>query len=217
MQQLFEAVSVATGGKLDKQTWDAGEFATPDGAPRFIDMGCGNTKIPGSIGVDIIAVPNVDIVADFTRGLPFKTNSIDGVYTSHTLEHTDNMLPVMEELWRICKPGAAVYARGPHATCPYSTWSDPTHKRGLTLETFRYFQEQHLCNFYTNARFKVVWGRLYVRLATLRESQWFGRRLFTNVLEGLANGGIGAQYRCERWWGPWVGIEEVHVLLRVVK
>ncbi len=43
------------------------------------------------------------------------------------------------------------------------------------------------------------------------------RRLMSGIMERFANAGRGAQYRCERWWGPMIGIEEIHVLLRVVK
>lgn len=181
-----------------------------------LDVGCGNVKRPGSIGVDLLALPGVDVVGDFMR-LPFRDSSVDGIYTSHTLEHTDNLLGAMEEFWRICKPSGLVYVRGPHASCPYVTWSDPTHRRGLTLETFRYFDEHHYFNFYTHARFTIAQAWLYFTTASHRPQQRWPRRLATRLLEALANASQAAQYRCERWWGPLIGIEEVHVLLRAIK
>lgn len=219
MQELFQIVETATAGKMPQAVWDEAGFRTADGqaAPVILDIGCGTVKAPGSVGLDMLALTGVDIIGDFTRGLPLRDNSVDGIFTAHTLEHAENLLPVMEEFWRVCKPNAAIYAKGPHAACPYTTWSDPTHRRGLTIETFRYFEEEHLCNFYTNARFKVAWARLYFTLASHWQLQGKARRLITGMMERFANGGRGAQYRCERWWGPIIGIEEIHILLRVVK
>ena len=35
-----------------------------------IDLGCGNRKVKGALGVDTVPVPGVDVVADINRGLP---------------------------------------------------------------------------------------------------------------------------------------------------
>jgi len=104
-----------------------------------LDIGCGRSKFKGTLGVDIVALPGVDVVADLTRGLPFRDNSISEIYTSHTLEHVDNLPAVMEELWRVCKPNALVHIWVPHASCPFVTSVGPTHKPGMTLGSVLYF------------------------------------------------------------------------------
>src|SRR5262245_4846726 len=105
----------------------------------FIDIGCGERKHSGSLGIDIASLGGVDIVADVTHGLPLKDCSVSGVYASHVLEHFDDLVGVMGEIWRVCRPGARIYITVPHASSSFMAWRDPTHKRGLLLSTFSYF------------------------------------------------------------------------------
>jgi predicted SAM-dependent methyltransferase len=51
-----------------------------------IDIGCGENKQPGFIGLDFRTASLVDIVAD-ARCLPFRDKSFDHVFSSHTIEH----------------------------------------------------------------------------------------------------------------------------------
>jgi ubiquinone/menaquinone biosynthesis C-methylase UbiE len=184
-----------------------------------LDIGCGRSKFKGTLGVDLVALPGVDVVADLTRGLPFKDSSISEIYTSHTLEHVDNLTAVMEELWRVCKPNALVHIWVPHASCPFVTWIDPTHRRGMTIETFSYFNPatNHL-SYYSKARFEIVHARLNLstigmRRAGLRRS----RGLLAMIVEAVANRSRAWQYRAERWWGPLIGFDEARVVLRAIK
>ncbi len=184
-----------------------------------LDIGCGRSKFKGTLGVDLVALPGVDVVADLTRGLPFKYSSISEIYTSHTLEHVDNLTAVMEELWRVCKPNALVHIWVPHASCPFVTWIDPTHRRGMTIETFSYFNPatNHL-SYYSKARFEIVHARLNLstigmRRAGLRRS----RGLLAMIVEAVANRSRAWQYRAERWWGPLIGFDEARVVLRAIK
>src|SRR5919202_4987122 len=104
-----------------------------------LDIGCGRSKFAGTLGVDVAPVPGVDVAADLSRGLPFRDNSVDAIYTSHTLEHMPDLIAAMEELWRVCKDGARLNIWVPHASCPFVTWIDPTHRRGVTNENLSYF------------------------------------------------------------------------------
>ncbi len=184
-----------------------------------LDIGCGRSKFKGTLGVDIVALPGVDVVADLTRGLPFRDNSISEIYTSHTLEHVDNLPAVMEELWRVCKPNALVHIWVPHASCPFVTWIDPTHKRGMTIETFSYFNPatNHL-SYYSKARFEIVHARLNLSTIGMRRAGFrCSRGLLAMVVEAVANRSRAWQYRAERWWGPLIGFDEARVVLRAIK
>ncbi|MEX2081748.1 MAG: class I SAM-dependent methyltransferase, partial [Dehalococcoidia bacterium] len=112
---------------------------TPEPRQLVLDLGCGMRKKPGSIGVDIARLDQVDVLADVFRPLPFRDSSVDGVYASHLVEHLEDLQAFMNEVWRICKPGALVHFRFPHGSTPYLTWVDPTHRRGVFLGTFEYF------------------------------------------------------------------------------
>ena len=69
-----------------------------------LNIGCGKNKLKGFINLDIS--PNVapDIVRDIERGLPFGDNTFDEAVSSHTLEHIRDLIFVMNEIWRVCKP-----------------------------------------------------------------------------------------------------------------
>lgn len=106
---------------------------------KIIDVGCGKHKSPGSVGIDKIGLPEVDIVCDVEReGLPFKDNSIDMVYSRHFLEHVKNFEFVMREVYRVLKPKGKANIVVPHFSNPLG-YSDPTHKRFFGYYTFDYF------------------------------------------------------------------------------
>ncbi len=184
-----------------------------------LDIGCGRSKFKGTLGVDIAAVPGVNVLGDLNSGLPFRDNSISEIYTSHTLEHVDSFVGTMEELWRICKPDALIHIWVPHASCPFVTWIDPTHKRGLTIETFSYFNPaaNHL-SYYSKARFEIVHARLNMSTIGMRRAGFRrSRGVLASALEAVANKSRGWQYRAERWWGPILGFDEARVILRAMK
>lgn len=189
-----------------------------------VDIGCGSNKREGAIGLDIARVEGVDVLGDVTHGLPFGDSTVDAVHAAHLLEHMDDLPAVMSEIWRICKPGARVYITVPHASSSFMTWRDPTHRRGVTLSTLRYFNrstfEGNLFRYYSNANFKQVFARL--RFASRNsDSELFPRNKFSKVLtaflEAIANRSEYSQYMCERWWGHWFGIAEAYAVLEAVK
>ena len=49
---------------------DVARLLDGDG-PLVLDLGCGRQKRPGSVGIDAVALPGVDIVANVDDGLPF--------------------------------------------------------------------------------------------------------------------------------------------------
>lgn len=193
-------------------------------APRrriVVDLGCGQRKKPGAIGLDVARVPNVDVLADVMRQLPLKDNSVDGVHASHLIEHVDDVMAFMGEVWRVCKPGALVYFRFPHGSTPFLTWKDPTHKRGVYLAMFEYFDPTtfngSLWGYYHPAKFKIERRQLNFNLNADTWQPSRARRLLGAFFDWAANRNERWQYICERWWGNWVGIEEAHIWLRALK
>jgi len=82
----------------------------------------------------------VDAICDLERKLPLKTDSVDVVYMSHLLEHIRDMIPFMEEVYRVCRPGAEVRVVVPYYTSR-GAFRDPTHVRFITEDLFQYFEE----------------------------------------------------------------------------
>jgi SAM-dependent methyltransferase len=96
---------------------------------RKLDLGCGLSKIPGSIGVDCIDDPAIDVVHsldDFPY--PLDDDSFDAVYLNHCLEHLADPKRTLEECTRLARPGGAIYLMVPHFTCS-SSFGDVTHLR----------------------------------------------------------------------------------------
>lgn len=130
---------------------------------KKLNFGCGEEIMEDYVNMDILKIPGVDVIHDFDKfPYPFKKNEFDEVYTSHVLEHLNNLPKVMAELKRICKPGAKIKIRVPHFSCGVS-YRDPTHKRLFSYFTFEYFTDE--C-FYNLPKFKIIKRKLnFTRMA----------------------------------------------------
>tara|TARA_B100000768_G_scaffold180850_1_gene201915 strand:+ start:1238 stop:1780 length:543 start_codon:yes stop_codon:yes gene_type:complete len=124
---------------------------------KILDLGCGKKKRVGSIGVDWSDRHDADVIHDLNVfPYPFESSTFDEIYIDNTLEHLDDVIRVMEEIYRICKPGGLVKVIVPYFR---SVWAciDPTHKHFFTVNSFAYFDPDHIiCQRYdySPARFK---------------------------------------------------------------
>lgn len=112
-----------------------------------LDLGCGQNKKEGFIGIDAIAKCNPDVVWDLRKtpweidGVPIADQSVEEVFSSHFLEHLSGWerMPFMNELWRVMKVDAKatfVFPYGLHKRAV----QDPTHAwPTLVEESFMYF------------------------------------------------------------------------------
>lgn len=163
-----------------------------------LNLGCGMRQRDGFFGVDRVELPNVDIIADLNEPLDALPNdSVETIFTRHTLEHVDNLLPLMAELHRVMRPNGRIEISVPHFSNPYG-YSDPTHVRMFGLYTFFYFADEadqprrKVPSFYVSERFTVE--SVYFRL--LKPSLLF--RPITAGMEWFINRGIGLQDWYER-------------------
>jgi SAM-dependent methyltransferase len=123
----------------------------------ILNLGCGKTRIPGSIGVDLIKIENfVDIVHDLdVPPYPFKDNSVDEIHCYHVLEHLHNTLQTLEEFYRILKPNGILNIRVPHFSS-MGAFSDIAHVRPFGYTSFDCFEEETYHHFYTKSKFKIL-------------------------------------------------------------
>jgi len=81
-----------------------------------IDIGCGNNKRKGFIGIDYVASSCVDYVLDLSHEpLPFEDRSVCHVYSSHFLEHIPAPNHIFQEIGRVCCDGAKIEIYTPYA------------------------------------------------------------------------------------------------------
>tara|TARA_Y100000034_G_C6724757_1_gene320772 strand:- start:49 stop:528 length:480 start_codon:yes stop_codon:yes gene_type:complete len=97
---------------------------------KLLDIGCGPNKAKGYIGMDHWPFDGVDVVRDLRRGFPFADDTFDGVLAKQILEHFngEDLIFIMEEIWRVCKKGAGVDIFVPNNQSP-NGGKDYTHKK----------------------------------------------------------------------------------------
>ena len=109
---------------------------------NILDTGCGKHKTPGAIGLDCNPKTDADVIHNLdVFPYPFKDNEFDVIVGNQVIEHVQDVLAVMRELYRIAKPGAIIKLDTPHYT-DVSSFRDPTHKHHFTCESFMYFTEK---------------------------------------------------------------------------
>jgi len=184
-----------------------------------LDVGCGNEKIEGSIGIDAVSLPNVDVVHNLNvYPWPFSDNTFEEVYCFHVLEHLDDIIAAMQEIFRICRNNATVFIKVPHASCSRVVWGDPTHKRGFTCRTFSdYFSRGSKYYYYSNVDFVVEKQKMNYCLYDGKRDTRIPR--FWQLLNNfLANISPLSQEAFERLFANWVGgFEELDIVLKVRK
>lgn len=115
---------------------------------KILHAGCGSSKIPGSVGVDILDLPGVDVVHDLNKRWPFEDDSFDVVLSKNVLEHVDSPLFHLNEAHRVAK---RIIICVPYFRC-VDAFTDPTHQTFYTSDSMKYFTES-LYN-YTNKQWK---------------------------------------------------------------
>jgi SAM-dependent methyltransferase len=145
---------------------------------RILDIGCGNNKFPGSLGMDVNPRTAADVIHDLDDlPYPFADNSFDEVIGRHVIEHVANPLAVMCELHRITRAGGLVKLVAPHWTNPdFAT--DLTHRNHLNSYSFRNLtQDREVFDFYADVRFR----QASVRVTILNLWKIFGFEFFVNL------------------------------------
>lgn len=132
------------------------ECQSIDNLPNRLELGCGNNKSEDAWGIDHINTSETDQVQDLNEenwNLP--SNHFTWIRAKDVIEHLDNPVNFLEEVYRISKPGAKIIIKAPHFTSP-DLAADPTHQRAFSYESFSDFTDNPNFGFYTDAKFKIV-------------------------------------------------------------
>lgn len=129
---------------------------------RRLNIGCGNRRLPGWIGLDKVQTPAADIVRDLKRGLPFEDSSVDEILCDNVLEHigpVEDFIFVLNEMYRVLKPGAVCTIIVPNAGSQ-GAWQDPTHVRAFVPRSALYWNQD------------LQWAKLYGITADFDVNIW---------------------------------------------
>lgn len=171
-----------------------------------LNLGCGKNIKSGYVNLDIALLTGVNVVCDLNRGwLPFKESKFDEVYIRHVLEHLEGFSTVIEDIVRTLKPGGLLKVEAPHCSSP-SAFSDPTHRRFFSYNTFRYFTEGYVFNFYSKARVEIIRARLVFGTGRLEVINW--------LVNPIVNIAPNFYERFLMWRFP---VEAVEYTLRAIK
>src|SRR5262249_7306496 len=78
--------------------------------PRHLHLGCGPKYLPDFVNIDGNPFHKVDLWLDVRNGLPFASNSVDSIYSTHMFEHffPDELQGLLRECVRVLKPGGGI-------------------------------------------------------------------------------------------------------------
>jgi len=108
-----------------------------------VNLGSGNRPMEGWLNVDSDKTCCPDKVVDLNKRFPFEDDSVDNIYCSHVIEHVDDVLEFMHEIWRVCKPNAEVIIIAP--CCYFLFWAiQPHHKRFIRPGYFEIWTPREL-------------------------------------------------------------------------
>lgn len=105
----------------------------------ILELGAGRKLHSDRINVDIVPGPGVDVVHDLDiHPWPWPDASATDVYATHIFEHVRDPLGFMEDAHRVLEVGGMLHLEVPHFESP-NAFTDPTHLRFCTPDTFRYW------------------------------------------------------------------------------
>lgn len=160
------------------------------------DLGCGQNKQEGHIGVDIAKAKGVDIVYDLTK-FPYKfakTGVVNEIFTSHFVEHLDGAerMRFMDECYRMLVKGGKLTILVPYYASMRAV-QDPTHKwPPISESSFLYFnkgwREQNKLDHYPiKCDFDFSYGYMLDPNWASRsdESRYFATKQYINVVNDI--------------------------------
>ena len=127
------------------------------GEPLRLELGAGKRNKDGppwgkypwaTIGLNPIADPNCDIYKNLNLFwynqnrcpfvIPLPGACIAEIHASQFFEHIRNIIPLMNDCYRVLVPGGFMNIHVPYYLGP-DAWSDPTHVRAFSENSFRYY------------------------------------------------------------------------------
>ncbi len=119
-----------------------------------LNLGCGRKPVAGALNLDLSPNVGADLVHDLDRvPWPLPSGRFREVHAYDVIEHLDDVIKTMDEIHRVCRPGAIVHITVPHFSCA-NAFTDLTHRHHFGCSSFDCFDPAHELAFYSRARFR---------------------------------------------------------------
>ena len=151
------------------------------------------SRLDGFVNVDV--VDGCDLRLDLNReALPFPDGSVSCVFANHSLEHLENYLFALREIWRVLEHGGRLLIEVPYVTLTEYNLVNPYHKQHFNEYSFDFFEEGKLLNSANEEspiRLTKVWHE-FIYLpeweGTPEPELTYARRHYFNVVKAIRFG-----------------------------
>jgi len=98
-----------------------------------LHLGCGNTRIPGFVNVDMVKTPAVDMQADIKFLSGIDNDSVDLIYTCNTIEHLSRyeIGSTLKRWYKILKPGGILRVSVPDLEAVFKYYNKTKDLMGI--------------------------------------------------------------------------------------
>jgi prepilin-type processing-associated H-X9-DG protein len=92
----------------------------------WVQLGSGKKPHPNLINVEGVLGRGQQMWLDLRHGLPFPTNSVDGIYASHVLEHffSAELLDLLRDCVRVLRKGGGIRILVPDVECAINAYRE---------------------------------------------------------------------------------------------
>lgn len=148
--------TVVSGDKARLKT----DMSEPYERSNRLNLGCGEDIRSGYVNHDLTRhSPGVDVTHDLrVLPWPWEDDTAEEIRFIDVLEHLPEVVPIIDECWRILRAGGVLYLSVPHYE-HQNAWLDPTHLRAFHLDSFDYFDPATYWGekywYYTERKWKV--------------------------------------------------------------
>lgn len=108
-----------------------------------LNIGAGRTFIEGFKNIDISDQADISLNLS-EEPLPFEDNSVDLIFSHHTLEHIPNYLFALSEIYRVLKHNGVFLVGVPYVTLTEYNLVNPYHLHHFNEHSFSFFDPSKL-------------------------------------------------------------------------
>jgi SAM-dependent methyltransferase len=128
-----------------------------------LNLGAGQSYIPGFVNIDLSSRAEVSLDLGKDK-LPFEDDSVDVIFSYHTLEHVPDYLFALSQIHRVLKHGGRLLLGLPYVTLTKYHLVNPYHLHNFNEYSFDFFDQDLLKGSAVEANgisFKKVFHRFH--------------------------------------------------------